>query len=297
MDRIERRSLSRTLHDEHAARIQAEWAALLETAHSEDQVQDFLEQYPMLLPGATGDIGPGGHHGPLYGAVIRQAPLSGTQSNRVPDFMWITKASDIVTPICIEIETPAKRWFTNTGSQRAEFTQAQDQLADWRAWFKDADNERWFRRTYLPDKFQDLVLEPHFVLIIGRRAEFDSTDIATSSAERLSKRREWAREREHLRTFDSLQYDARLESEVSMTVHSNGQKTVHKIPATFSENSYAQGPFLLGDPVAAIDRSDSFTRNRRSSIADLWAKQTIEGERLATNRTHRPIPGLSPWGD
>jgi hypothetical protein len=290
-------ALSRTLHDTHAARIYAEWRALLESEPSEPAVQSFLEQYPMLLPGAKGDIGPGGHHGPIYGGVVREPPLSGVLTNRRPDFMWITKATGLITPICIEIEKPTKRWFTEGGAPHSDFTQAQNQLSQWRGWFKDPDNERWFRRTYLGGEFDRWMIEPQFVLIYGRQSEFDGTAVKIPPAERVKVRREWARENEHLRTFDSLYYAPELESEVAMTVRENGDLQVHKIPPTFTECAYPRGCFLLGDPAAAINRSVPETQERRDEILQLWNDQSHRGRRLSLGLTDKPLAGLSPWGD
>ena len=43
--------------------------------------------------------------------VFRQPPLQGLDRDRRPDFMWITRATSQITPICIEIEKPGKEWF------------------------------------------------------------------------------------------------------------------------------------------------------------------------------------------
>lgn len=290
-------SLGRELHDKHAKRIVAEWHALLDSEPDENKLQDFLEQYPAFLPGARGDIGNGGHHGPLYGAVIRQAPLQGLDTDRKPDFMWITRSTDLITPICIEIEKPSKRWFRQDGTQHAQFTQAQNQLSQWRSWFDSAVNVAWFRQTYLDGEFARCKLEPQFVLVHGRQKEFDDSSVKTPPAERMGVRRSWARDREHLRTFDSLRYDHDLDSEVSMTQRADGSREVWKIPPTYTVSKYPRGPMLLGDPTNAIDRSVDETKARRPSIVASWREQTEEGNRLKAGKTHRPIAGMSPWGD
>jgi hypothetical protein len=38
--------------------------------------------------------------------------------------MWITRATALITPVCIEIERPGKRWLTGKGRPTAELTQA-----------------------------------------------------------------------------------------------------------------------------------------------------------------------------
>lgn len=111
--------------DEYASWLTDRWQRLLASDPSERDVQTFLEAHPSLLPGADGDIGPGGHHGPEYNAVIAEPPLKGIERNRFPDFMWITRSTSLITPICIEIERPGKQWFNKSGvlifGRRGEF--------------------------------------------------------------------------------------------------------------------------------------------------------------------------------
>lgn len=105
---------------EYANWLTDQWQCLLESDPPELDVQRFLEAHPSLLPGADGDIGPGGHHGPEYDAVITEPPLKGIARDRRPDFMWITLSTSLVTPICIEIERPGKHWFNKSGVPTGE---------------------------------------------------------------------------------------------------------------------------------------------------------------------------------
>jgi hypothetical protein len=95
-----------------------------------------------MIPGGSGDIGPGGHHGSVMGAVFRQPDLVGGGRVFQPDFMWVTRSTSLVTPILIEIEKPSKRWFRRDGRPTSEFTEAHDQLNDWRSWFARDENKR-----------------------------------------------------------------------------------------------------------------------------------------------------------
>ncbi len=113
----------------------AEWYKLLSLNPEEDEVQRFLELHPSMIPGGSGDVGPGGHHGSDMGAVFRRPKLIGSGRTFEPDFMWVTRSSGLVTPILIEIEKPSKRWFRKDGRPTGEFTEAHDQLNDWRSWF------------------------------------------------------------------------------------------------------------------------------------------------------------------
>jgi hypothetical protein len=74
-------------------------------------------------PGEGGDRSVGGHHGAFPNAVISKPELPGLR-RPVPDFMWITKVSGLVYPVMIEIETPAKKWFTAAGIQTHALSQA-----------------------------------------------------------------------------------------------------------------------------------------------------------------------------
>jgi len=122
------------------------WTALLDRDPPERAVQEFLEQHPSLLPGAMGDVGPGGHHGRTLGGVWAEPELAGLDRDRVPDFMWVTRSTSLITPICIEIERPGKHWFNLDGTPTADLTQALDQLADWKVWFSEPENQLVFRR-------------------------------------------------------------------------------------------------------------------------------------------------------
>lgn len=109
-----------------------EWNRLLnvDSPKEEKYYQVFLEQHPSMLPFAYGDGGTSGHY-PFPGAVISQPKLPDF-TKKVPDFMWIACDSIYIYPILIEIESPHKQWFTKNEQPRAEFTQAINQLMDWK---------------------------------------------------------------------------------------------------------------------------------------------------------------------
>ncbi|MDI6884692.1 MAG: DUF4263 domain-containing protein, partial [Hadesarchaea archaeon] len=107
---------------EYEKLINTEWRKLLSASNDEEKFQKFLEQYPCLLPGAFGFDGRSGHM-PFPGAVITKPPLPGI-GPRIPDFLWIATDSDSTCPILIELESPSKQWFTNSGMQSAELTRA-----------------------------------------------------------------------------------------------------------------------------------------------------------------------------
>src|SRR3984957_2362503 len=130
-------------------KVLGEWYSLLSDEPEEEAVQNFLELHPSMVPGGSGDVGPGGHHGAAIGAVFRRPKLIGEGRTFEPDFMWVTRSSGLITPILIEIEKPTKRWFRKDGRPTSQFTEAHDQLNDWRAWFAREGNKSVFRQTFL----------------------------------------------------------------------------------------------------------------------------------------------------
>jgi hypothetical protein len=60
------------------------------------------------------------------------------------------------------------------GRPTSEFTEAHDQLNDWRSWFARDGNKALFRERFLffGEKYEDRPLEPQYVLIYGRASEF-----------------------------------------------------------------------------------------------------------------------------
>jgi hypothetical protein len=180
--------------------LMAQWRALLESPESRDEslVHNFLEQHPSLLPGSHSVDGDSGHS-PFPMSVISKPKFPGL-SDREPDFMWIATDSDSLYPILIEIETPHKRWFYGDRAEiHSDFTHAQGQLAEWRAWFNRGNNRAAFMDYYeIPRCLVQRRLAPRFVLIYGRRADYQS------SQRRQEKRGELARQDERLMSFDRL---------------------------------------------------------------------------------------------
>lgn len=180
--------------------LMARWHALLDSPQSSDEglLHAFLERHPSLLPGSHTVDGDSGHP-PFPMAVVTKPKLPG-MSDREPDFMWIATDSGSLYPILIEIETPAKRWFHGDRAEiHSDLTHAQGQLAEWRAWFKRGTNRAAFLDYYeIAAEIGHRLLEPRFVLIHGRRAEYER------SRRRMEKRAELPREGERLMSFDRL---------------------------------------------------------------------------------------------
>jgi hypothetical protein len=181
-----------------------------------------------LLPGGEGSGESfGGHHGGWNDTVISQPPLPGI-SKRVPDFMWLTKNSEDIIPVLIEIEAPGKPWFNEDGQRSAKLTHAQDQLADWVTQLDNAANRQQLAEMYdFPRRWtftHNLV--PRLLLVYGRANE-------------LKRRPELNRKRRAIRgsateamTFDRLRPLEGSKNAVSVRME-NGTAVVIAIPPTF----------------------------------------------------------------
>lgn len=278
---------------QYSDQIRAEWFKLLSTNPEENEVQAFMELHPAMIPGGSGDIGPGGHHGSQMSAVFRQPTLSGAGSTFVPDFMWVTKSSGLVTPILIEIEKPSKPWFNKNGSPTAKFSQAKDQLDEWRSWFAQDSNPSIFRQKYM---FEDLhlnrPLKPQFVLIYGRDVEFTWAG-GHSNPDGLRHKRESKRNSdETFMSFDSVipRYDHRNSITVSMTA--NGPVPFAFSPVYQTNSMTGIDARILGDPAAALERSVMMTPERKAYLSTRWKYwQQVEAQQ-DPNKTYLRSSGL-----
>lgn len=253
--------------------VLADWYRLLSQDPEEDEVQRFLELHPSMVPGGSGDIGPGGHHGSDMGAVFRRPKLIGSGRTFEPDFMWVTRSSGLITPILIEIEKPSKRWFKKDGRPTSNFTDARDQLNDWRSWFARGGNQSLFRDTFLcfGDKYHDRPLEPQYVLIYGRELEFKRGGGHTNPDELRYKRDQQRRMDEVFMTFDALRprYDHRISMTLTMTAY--GPNVYAFSPVYGTSTFIGKGALILGNPRVALSRSVMMTDERRAYLAKRWA--------------------------
>ncbi|MDX3135972.1 DUF4263 domain-containing protein [Streptomyces europaeiscabiei] len=275
--------------NEYRVWLLREWDSLLASGGGEKPVQKFLEAHPSLLPGATDDVGPGGHHGASLHSVISQPELQGLGRRRYPDFMWVRRDTAAIRPICIEIEDPAKRWF-NPRSQTptAELTEALDQLIEWKVWFSKPENQSIFLKTYAPD-FTFRTLEPQYVLIYGRDAEFRPAESPhADSAYMRAKRNFMGRDNEHFYTFDSLKPVAEARDYGTLTRSVRGWD-LKALPPTFTTHPIMRELFeVISRPEAALAKVPLIDDARRAYVAERWAhwrtqiQQNRQGEITVT---------------
>jgi hypothetical protein len=216
--------------DAYETWLRIEWRRLLDTADpsQERPFRDFLQAHPCLLPGGEGTGESfGGHHGSWHDVAIAEPPLPGI-SKRYPDFMWLTKNSEDIIPVLIEVESPGKPWFNANGTRSAKLTQAQDQVSQWREQLDNPTN-----RTQLGEMFGfpprwtlDYNLVPRYLLIYGRAAEFERRP-------ELKRRRHMVRgAATTMMTFDRLRPLSGESNAICVTVR-RGKPVVVSIPPTF----------------------------------------------------------------
>ncbi|GAA1749065.1 Shedu anti-phage system protein SduA domain-containing protein [Streptomonospora arabica] len=251
--------------------VLSEWYDLLSREPEEDQVQRFLELHPAMIPGGSGDIGPGGHHGSELSAVFRRPRLRGSGPEFEPDFMWITRSSALITPILVEIEKPSKRWFQANRRPTAHFRDAHDQLNDWRSWFAREGNKASFRDRFLfTDRYDDRPLEPQFVLVYGREAEFRRGGGHHDAGTLRHKRDGQRRGDESFMSFDALRPRYDHACSVTVTMTADGPRPFAFSPRYGTTVYSGQNALILGDPSEALRRSVMMTDERKEYLAGRW---------------------------
>lgn len=236
---------------------------LEEKADDEDSFQKFFERNPSFLPGAFELRNLSGHL-PHLQCLITQ-PEIGASHTRKPDFLWLSQDSLTFVPVFIEIEKPSKRTFTQTGKTSADFTQAMDQILDWKSILNKPENQLAFFQKYnLPQELTSKVFKPQFILIYGRREEYEGNEYLTR------KRSELQTDDIMIMSYDRLspQYDSRnmLCARVSNTT-GNTQYEIITIPPTFElDAALASNYSEYVGFVEAIDRMEYTTPQRKDFL-------------------------------
>ena len=199
---------------------------LLESASDARQIQEFLERNPCFVPGAWTPGVKSGHY-PLHCALITQPRLVGLDG-RQPDFMWLATHSQTWYPTLVAIARPDKPLFTKKGSPTAEFTQARHQLAQWDSWLNTAENLQKFAVDCgIPDIYTRYkTLQPHFVLICGRRREVEDRPDLSKELSGLLPGPD-----EELVSYDLLSPDVELSQAITVKATAPGQyEALHVLP-------------------------------------------------------------------
>lgn len=267
--------------EEYERLILAEWDELLGSnpAPSERIMQTFFEQHPSMVPGAFNIVGNQSGHYPWLCGLISQPPLP-SYDRRIPDFMWISLNSDTEEPVLIEIEAPGKRWFTASGKQTADLTEALNQIAEWKAWFGIPHNIEAFKAFYGLDREagRRRRFRPAYLLIYGRRAE------ATAVLSFTQKRGHLHPDDVVAMTYDRLRPNANAGQLICMKVDGAGTFKALSVPATLKwRPDLAEDRAQIAGIEAAIEANPHISSKRKQFLIrrlpywNEWAKREPRG--------------------
>ncbi|WP_059040733.1 Shedu anti-phage system protein SduA domain-containing protein [Paenibacillus rubinfantis] len=172
-------------------------------AYKERAMHDFLEKNPAMIPcldGATMHR----HHGPVGSLVFTEYQLAAGHFKREPDFLFVTSHSQANTFVFVEIEHPGKPIFNQDDSLNAHFYHAYEQLQDWASWFNAGNNKGLLIQELarVNKGFElDKEVDAEFVLVIGRRAEFEGNPTRMRRIHRHNKAPFY------VMSYDRLRYD------------------------------------------------------------------------------------------
>jgi Domain of unknown function (DUF4263) len=196
----------------------------------------------------------------------------------------------------VEIEKPSKRWFRRDGRPTSEFTEAHDQLNDWRSWFARDGNEGLFRERFLflSEKYEDRPLEPQYVLVYGRESEFGIGGGHVNPSGLRYKRDQQRGMNESFMTFDALRPRFDHSNSMTLTMTAQGPKIHAFSPVYGTDTSVGKGALLLDDPHDALDRSVMISDERRAYLAKRWSywQQRERRENADRNRLHFRQTGI-----
>ncbi|MFF7138214.1 hypothetical protein ACFZBZ_38590 [Streptomyces sp. NPDC008196] len=144
-------------------------------------------------------------------------------------------------------------------------------MIEWKVWFFKPENQSIFLKTYAPD-FTCRALEPQYVLIYGRDAEFRPAESPhTDSAYMRAKRNFMVRDNEHFYTFDSLKPVAEARDYGTLTRSVRGWN-LKALPPTFTTHPMMRDLFAaIARPEAALAKVPLIDDVRRAYVAERWA--------------------------
>jgi hypothetical protein len=162
----------------HKLSVETYQDLLQKSGDDEKAFQEFFEKNPSFLPGALELFGQSGHY-PYMSALISQ-PCIGTVFEKIPDFLWLAQDSLTFCPVFIEIEKPNKKMFTQTNTPTADFTQAMNQIHEWKMILNKPANIQVFYETFdIPLEMRKKEFKPQFLLVYGRRSEYEGDEYRT----------------------------------------------------------------------------------------------------------------------
>lgn len=171
--------------DNYYKKAKEEYLNLLSTSGDDEKAfQKFFENNPAFMPGAFELLGESGHY-PYPLALVTQPNIGDLMFKRIPDFIWLAQDSLHFCPVLIEIEKPNKKTFTEKGVQSSEFSQALNQIYEWKTILSQPENVLNFYNYFnVPLEMREKKFSPQYGLIYGRRSEYEgNTDLTRKRAE------------------------------------------------------------------------------------------------------------------
>lgn len=228
----------------------------------ETKFQKFFELNPSFLPGARDEltvVGQSGHE-PFLKCLISQPKISGI-INRIPDFMWLASDSSYFTPVIIEIEAPSKKCFRKEGNPTSHFSHARNQLEEWQTILKRPENILSFYRDFSIDQdLIDLTFKPRFVLIYGRREEFENDKILKQ------KRGSLMNNDQVLMSYDRIKPKI-LDNYITCNVK-NGKFIAKNLSPVFKIGPYANEIYNVENLIEAVDNTEYLSDLRKVFLKD-----------------------------
>lgn len=267
--------------DRYVLEKNEEFLELLSSATLETELQKFFESNPSCIPGAW-TPGTKSGHAPLHCALITQPELRGL-STKFPDFMWIATHSTGWYPTLIEIENPNKKIFKNNGVPTADFTQARNQLEQWRTWFNSPSNVQLFMEMYqIPDYMRNQrQMKLYMILVYGRRDEFSQNP--SQSKDRMS----FTTPDLELMSYDRLSCDRELSDAITIRLNRFSSYEAVSIPPTFKLGPiFSERLVCIHGIDKAIEKNADIPSSRKRFLLDrlpYWIEWETTDERGIVN--------------
>jgi hypothetical protein len=156
-----------------------------------------------------------------------------------------------------------KKIFTRAGVPTAQFSQARNQLEQWKTWFNDPSNVQLFVEKYgIPDYMRRTrQMELHMILVYGRRNEFESDH------PRSKDRHSLLGSHMELMSYDRLAYDRDLSDAITVKLGSQNQYEAVYVPPTFTLGPNLSERLVFIDGIEdAITCSDEIGADRKAFL-------------------------------
>ncbi|SEW31413.1 Shedu anti-phage system protein SduA domain-containing protein [[Clostridium] fimetarium] len=237
---------------------------LLNNSDDEKFFQTFFEENPSYVPGALELFGQSGHY-PYMHTLVSQ-PQIGGPFRRIPDFVWLANDSLTFSPVFIEIEQPSKKMFTTAGNLTANFSQAIGQIYEWKAILNKPVNQLMlFDYFNITNEISKKSFEPQFLLIYGRRAEYENNDLLTG------KRTSARHDNIDIISFDRLRPIRDYYQFTSSSVYGK-QYNIINIPATYRYRAdCADELSKVQRFMQAIDMMNNTSEERKSFLKERYS--------------------------